>query len=96
MSDIKFLYAVILDAEISQMNSWEGQMNAMKNVTEHIVTKSCSQIQSRIDRLSERMILNETNEDIQEREVTSQINKLAETVTAFKAEQNKRHNEILE
>ena len=68
------------------MNTWEGQMAQMKNTTESIVSKSCAEIQSRIDRLSERMILNETNEDIQEREVTSQLNRLAETVSAFKAE----------
>ena len=78
------------------MNTWEGQLNTMIKMTEKIVSKSSSDLQKRIDRLSERMILSETNEDVQEREVSTKINKLAESVTALKAEQNRRHEEIVE
>ena len=76
----------MLDEELSQMNTWEGQLNTMIKMTEKIVSKSSSDLQKRIDRLSERMILSETNEDVQEREGSTKINKLAESVTALKAE----------
>ena len=60
----RFLYVIMLDEELSQMNTWEGQLNTMIKMTEKIVSKSSSDLQKRIDRLSERMILSETNEDV--------------------------------
>ena len=53
-------------------------MNAMKKSTEKIVTKNHEVLVARIDKLSERMTLSETNEEKTEREVTMQINKLAD------------------
>ena len=63
-SAAKFLYAVITDEEVAQMNTWEGQMNSMKKVTEQIVSRNSHALQQKLDRLSERMALSETNEDI--------------------------------
>ena len=82
------LYVVIADEELTQQNTWEGQLNTMKTVTEKIVTKSFGLLTKKLDRITERLVLNATIEDIQEREVSSKINKLAQAFTASKTEQD--------
>ena len=68
------------------MNSWEGQMTSMKKATEKIVTKNHEVLLGRIDKLSERLTLNETYEDKKEREVTMQINRLSDQHSIFRTE----------
>ena len=68
------------------MNSWEGQMTSMKKATEKIVTKKREVLLGRIDKLSERLTLNETYEDKKEREVTMQINRLSDQHSIFRTE----------
>ena len=44
-------------------------MGAMKKATDKIVTKNFEKLNKKLNKLGERMVLSETNEDRQEREV---------------------------
>ena len=63
------LYVVKPDEVLSGLNSWEGQMSAMKKATDKIVTKNFEKLNKKLNKLGERMILTETMEERQEREV---------------------------
>ena len=61
-------------------------MTSMKKATEKIVTKNHDVLVGRIDKLSERLTLNETYEDKKERAVTMQINRLSDQHSRFRTE----------
>ena len=60
-------------------------MNNLKKSTEKVVTRSFSHLERKIDKLSERITLTETNEDQSERVVTVQINRLSDSQAQFKS-----------
>ena len=80
------LYVVKPDEALSDLKTWEGQMGAMKKATDKIVTKNFEKLNKKLNKLGERMVLSETNEDRQEREVAIQINNLSESQSYLKGE----------
>ena len=57
-NDMEFLYMIHVEDDISANNleTWEGNVNALKNHTERVVERSHGALRIKLDRLSERMI----------------------------------------
>ena len=75
--------------------SWEGEINTLKKMTDSIVSKGFSAVGRRMNSLSERLQLNQTIQDIKERDIIGQVNKLANQVAYCKAERDYKHQEVL-
>ena len=69
-------------------------MGAMKKATDKIVTKNFEKLNKKFNKLGERMVLSETNEDRQEREVAIQINNLSESQSYLKGEMKHMSGQI--
>ena len=62
---------IVVEDDISANNleTWEGNVNALKNHTERVVERSHGSLKLKLDRLSERMINTDKRTYNQEREM---------------------------
>ena len=74
------------DKDLTDMGTWEGQMIQLQKSTESIVNANTASLESRLDRVWERLLLSENNEDRQERLFTMQINRLGDMQSSFRKE----------
>ena len=72
----KYLYVVQLEDEITQDNSWDGQVSEIKAFTERVVTQCHNEMQRKVSRLYERVVESEARDGEREREVKSSLERV--------------------